>query len=264
MSELGKLGIVISYEFLKHIRRARLWVVLGLALLADLAILILIPVLQDGYPKDVLSMAMLLTVGPSMASLGAVFFAGDAIAGEFEGRTGFMLFTNPIKKVTLWTGKYLAGYVAVVLLIIFTYIITAVSLLIIYGEIPSKMLESFGLALLYAAAVLSITFFFSSFSKGAMGATIITLVFLWVISSILQTILSLTGNPYWYLISAQGNTISNVYGGVESFLGNIGGGGGIVSDIAQPSIAQSVLGMVIYIVVGFGLAIWRAGRRQLA
>ena len=105
MSELGKLGIVISYEFLKHIRRARLWVVLGLALLADLAILILIPVLQDGYPKDVLSMAMLLTVGPSMASLGAVFFAGDAIAGEFEGRTGFMLFTNPIKKVTLWTHK---------------------------------------------------------------------------------------------------------------------------------------------------------------
>lgn len=43
MSELEKLGIVINYEFLKHIRRIRLWVILGIALLADALVLILLP-----------------------------------------------------------------------------------------------------------------------------------------------------------------------------------------------------------------------------
>jgi ABC-2 type transport system permease protein len=267
MNELEKLNVVINYEFLKHIRRVRLWVILGIALLADALVLILLPVLQDGYPSSVLTMAALLTVGPSLASLGAVFFAGDAIAGEFEARTGFMLFTNPVKKVTLWLGKYLASYIAVVLLIIFTYIIAAISLYVIYGEIPVKMAESFGLALLYAAAVLSITFFFSSFSKGSMGATIVTLVFLWVISGILQSVLAFTGNPYWFLISAQGDTIARAYGGLEAFIGGFGGGGGNLGDAFQnmlPTITQAVWGMLIYIVVGFGFSIWFAGRRQLA
>ena len=35
MSELEKLRVVIRYEFLKHIRRKRLYLILGLALLAD-------------------------------------------------------------------------------------------------------------------------------------------------------------------------------------------------------------------------------------
>ncbi|HDP80497.1 MAG TPA: ABC transporter permease [Spirochaetes bacterium] len=266
MSEFNKLGIVINYEFLKHIRRARLWVILGIALLADALVLILIPVLQDGYPDSVLTMAALMTVGPTFAVLGAVFFAGDAIAGEYENKTGFMLFTNPIKKITLWTGKYLAGYIAVTLLIIFTYIITVVSLLVIYGEVPFDTLKSWGLAQLYGAAVLSVTFFFSSISKGSMGATIITLVFIWVISGIVQSVLAFTGNPYWYLISAQGDSISMVYGGLDAFMGGFGGGEGFgnMFDYEIPTIAESAWGMVIYLVLGFGLSIWIAGRRQLA
>jgi ABC-type transport system involved in multi-copper enzyme maturation permease subunit len=105
MSDFEKLRIVTRYEFLKHIRRRRLWIILGLVLLVEALVLILYPVLGDGYPTDVsvagvtvsgvLIMATLLTIGPSLAALGAVFFSGDAIAGEFENKTGFLLFTNP-------------------------------------------------------------------------------------------------------------------------------------------------------------------------
>ena len=94
MSEFEKLRVVVRYEFLKHIRRRRLYVILGLALLAELAVIIGVPALMDGYPNSVMVMAALLTVGPSLAAIGAVFFAGDAIAGEFESKTGFILFTD--------------------------------------------------------------------------------------------------------------------------------------------------------------------------
>ena len=47
MSELAKLGIVTRYEFLKHLRRKRLYVILGITLLAELAVLIILPQLGD-------------------------------------------------------------------------------------------------------------------------------------------------------------------------------------------------------------------------
>jgi ABC-2 type transport system permease protein len=266
LSQFEKIGIVIRYEFLKHIRRARLYVILGIALLVELAVLILIPILRDGYPNSVMVMAALLTVGPSLAALGAVFFAGDAIAGEFEGKTGFLLFTNPIKRYVLWLGKYLAGFIAVTLLIVFTYIIIAISLLVIYQEIPFEILKSFGLCLLYASATLSLTFFFSAISRGAMGATVMTLVFVWVISGILESVLAFTGNPYWFIISAGGDSIAMAYGGMDMFMSGLGMGGfeAMMESFKPMDLGMVAWGMTIYLVVCFVASILIGNRRQLA
>lgn len=265
MSEFEKLGIVIGYEFLKHIRRKRLYVILGLTLIAELAVLILVPVLGDGFPDNVMVMAALLSVGPSLAGIGAIFFAGDAIAGEFESKTGFILFTNPVKRSTLVIGKYLACYAAVALLVILGYVIVTISLLAIYGTVPIETLSSFGLCLLYAGSILSVTFFFSAISKGAMGATVITLVFIMVISAIVDSVLMMTGQPHWFMLSTNGDTIATVYGGYEAFMGGFGGGGGMMTfELESPSVGLSVLSMVLYLGVGFVASIWITKRRQLA
>jgi len=267
VSELEKLRVVIGYEFLKHIRRKRLYVILGLTLLAEAAVLILLPALQGSYPDNVLVMAAILTVGPSLAAIGAIFFAGDAIAGEFENKTGFMLFTNPVRRTTLVIGKYLAGFAAVIILIIFGYLIITISLLAIYGTVPVEMLKSFGLALLYGASVLSITFLFSSFSKGAMGATVITLVFIMVISPIIETVLMLTDNPHWFMLSSAGDSIATVYGGYELFMEGLPFGsmnGGMPFELESPNVGLTALAMAIYLVVGFVLSLWISKRRQLA
>jgi len=264
LSEFERLRIVAAYEFLKHFRRKRLYVILGLTLIAELAVLILVPVLGDGYPDSVMVMAALLSIGPSLATIGAIFFAGDAIAGEFENKTGFILFTNPVRRTTLVIGKYLACYAAVALLIILGYLIVAISLLAIYGTIPIETGGSFGLCLLYAGSVLSVTFFFSSVSKGAMGATVITLVFIMVISGIIDSVLMMTGQPHWFMLSTNGDTIATVYGGYETFMGGMGGMGDMPFDLETPSIGLSVISMVGYLVLGFLLSLWISKRRQLA
>jgi ABC-2 type transport system permease protein len=266
---MDKLGIVIKFEFLKHIRRARLWIILGIALLAEALVLILVPALmENGYPDNVNIMAAMLTVGPSLAALGAVFFAGDAIAGEYESKTGFLLFTNPIKRDTLWVGKYLASFVAVALLMVFSYIIIAISLLAIYQEVPVEIFQSFGLAMFYAAATLSTTFFFSALSRGSMGATIMTLVFIWVICGILESVLMFTGNPYWFILSAGGDSIATVYGGLDQLMGGFGGFGGMGGDMFDrfktPTLGMASWGMAIYFVGGFIASIFLVRRRQLA
>ena len=265
MTEFEKLRVVVGYEFLKHIRRKRLYVILGLSFAAELAVLILVPVLGEGYPDNVMVMAALLTMGPSLATIGAIFFAGDAIAGEFESKTGYMLFTNPVSRTTLVIGKYLACYAAVILLVIFGYVIVSISLLAIYGNIPIETLSSFGLCLLYTGSALSVTFFFSSISKGAMGATVITLVFIMVISPIVESVLMMTGHPYWFLLSNNGDTVATVYGGYELLLKGLGAPGGMMPfEMKTPDIGLAVLSMSIYLVVGFLLSIWISKRRQLA
>jgi ABC-2 type transport system permease protein len=268
MSDFGKLGIVIRYEFLKHIRRARLYIILGIALLVEVLMLILIPGLNHwNYPSNVLAMAGLLTTGASLAALGAVFFAGDAIAGEYESKTGFLLFTNPIKREILWIGKYLAGLLAVTLLMIFTYIIMAIALLVIYHQVPWQIYESFGLAVYYAAAVLSTTFLFSAVSRGSMGATIMTLLFVWVICGILESALAYTGNPYWFVLSSGGDSIATVYGGMDTMLSGLGMntaqfGNMMNFQLVTPGMAA--WGMTIYFIGGFVSSIFLARRRQLA
>lgn len=268
MIEFDKLRIVTAYEFLKHIRRKRLYVIFALTLISELAVIILVPVLMDKYPDNIMVMAALLTVGPSLATIGAVFFAGDAIAGEFEGKTGFVLFTNPIKRITLITGKYLASCAAVLLLIIFSYLITCITLLFIYNEIPIETLQSFGLCLLFGGAVLSVTFFFSSISKGAMGATVITLVLIMVIFGIIESVLSMSGNPYWYLLSAGGDSIAFVYGGVELFMEGMMptgvAGMSMMMEFETPETDLCAYAMAGYMIICFALSVWISKRRQLA
>jgi ABC-2 type transport system permease protein len=267
LNELEKLKVVIGYEFLKHIRRKRLYVVLGLALLAELAVIIFVPLLREagGYPDNIMVMAFFLTVGPSLASLGAVFFAGDAIAGEFESKTGFILFTNPVKRVTLWVGKYLACSIAVALLMIFSYIITAVTLLAIYKEVPFQMYQSFGLSLLFSGAFVSVTFFFSSLSKGAMGATVMTLLVVLVLFGITESILMFTDNPSWFLLSTGGDSIAAVYGEYSVILGEfMPEGVGLPFEMESMNIGLAAMAMAVYMVVGFIASIFISNRRQLA
>jgi ABC-2 type transport system permease protein len=269
LSDFEKLKIVIQYEFLKHFRRKRLYIVLGIALLVEALVLILVPTLMTGgYPKDALTMAALLTAGPSLAVIGAVFFAGDAIAGEFESKTGFLLFINPVKRTLLWTGKYLAGFVATAILVMFSYIIITIALLAIYQQVPFELLKSFGLCILYAAAVLSITFLFSAISKGSMGATVMTLLFIFVVSGILESVLRATDKPSWFILSASQDSITAVLVDVNKIISSLGIDtsrfGSMMENYKPPDITLAMYGMIIYLIPGFIASIWISNRRQLA
>ncbi len=267
MTELKRLGIVIGYEFLKHIRRKRLYVILLLVLVTEAAVLIGFPALMDGFPDSVKLMAAMLSIGPSMAVIGAIFFSGDAIAGEFETKSGFMLFTNPVKRTTLVLGKFIASCIAVAVLVIFGYMIVGISLYAIYGTIPFETAQSFGLCLLYGASVVAFTFLFSAISKGAMGATVMTLVVIMVISGVIESVLMLAGQPYWYLISTAGDSITAVYGGIELILAAfmpLEEMGNFPFQLESPDIGLSVLAMIIYLATGLIFSLVITNRRQLS
>jgi hypothetical protein len=98
-----------------------------------------------------------------------------------------------------------------------------------------------------------------------MSATVITLVFIMVISGVIDGVLMMAGQPHWFMLSTSGDTIATVYGGYELFFG--GGAlprGMLPFEIETPDINLCILAMVIYMVVGFLVSIWITRRRQLA
>ena len=98
-----------------------------------------------------------------------------------------------------------------------------------------------------------------------MGATVMTLLFIMVISGIIDGVLMMAGKPHWFLLSTNGDSIATVYGGYELFLGGVVPHGGMLPfEIETPDIGLCALSMVIYLVVGFLLSIWISKRRQLA
>jgi len=129
VSEFEKLKVVTRYEFLKLVRRRRFYgTILMAVLIVSLAAALYrsldlpnqmreqLKKLAENVPEPVVEgllnragikdspelFALFVASMGSLTLIGAVFFSGDATASEFETRTGYLLFPNPVKRTTLF------------------------------------------------------------------------------------------------------------------------------------------------------------------
>ena len=275
MSEFEKLKVVTKYELLKQYRRKRFYGVLAITVLAMALTIGLYQGLdlprQMGIPENLINQygaeifAIFVTGMGALAILGAVFFAGDAIASEFERKTGYILFPNPVKRITLVVGKYVACFIATATILIIAYLISAGALLVFYGQVPGGILGSLAIGLMLACSVISMAFAFSSVLKGGMGATIATLLTFMVISSVISTSLAFAGYEPWFMPDRVGDAMAATYGiSMEEAFGGVAGGGmfgGMLRASQDPT--RSFLVALGYAIVLFLLSIWVTKRREM-
>lgn len=269
MSELEELKIVTKYELLKQFRRKRFYGALVILILAQILMIGLYKGLdlpgQLGVPDSPELFAIFVVSMTSFAVLAAVFFAGDAIASEFERKTGYVLFPNPVKRSSIVVGKYLACFLATLVIVSVGYVISAVALLGAYQAIPVGILGSLVISIALVCGVLGIAFFFSSLLKGGMGATIATLIVFMVVSPIIRGSLSSAGYEPWFLPDYAGDAVASTYGIDFSQLtgGGLWGGGmqGMMTMTPNPTLSFLVL--VLYALITFRVSIWLTNRREM-
>ncbi len=264
MSEFEKLKIVTRYELLKQFRRKRFYGALAITILVQVLTIALYKGLdlpgQIRIPDSPELFAIFATSMGTLAIISSVFFAGDAIASEFERKTGYILFPNPVKRVTLVFGKYIACFIATAAILLVAYLISAIALIGFYQSVPLGMLSSFAIALVLACSVLSMAFTFSSIIKGGMGATIATLLTFMMILPIISSSLSYAGYNPWFLLNYAGNAITATYGlKLEQAVGGFGG----PRTITSPDPTLSFLVLLVYAVVFLQLSIWATKRREM-
>jgi ABC-2 type transport system permease protein len=251
-TDLAQVLTVTSYETLKHLRSKRIYGIGVIIALIFVAYLAVPPLLGDEYPNDsydivnffVLMVTLLIVV---LASL----FAGDAVVSEYQQRTGYLLFPNPVRKGTLFAGKYLAAMLMSALVLAIYYVCTAAVSLALSGEVVTQIGASFGLALLFTAAAISFGFLLSSAMKSGTAAIVLLFLTLLILMDIVTSLLVVGNINPTFVLTAAGDSLYYV-------LEDPYPSGDLV-----PELVPAVVSMVAYLVGCYVIGYFLFRRREM-
>jgi ABC-2 type transport system permease protein len=201
--------ILSRYQFRDFLRSRRFILMMGIVLAAGA---ILTTVVAYYRPSGLIDNADDLYGGLWAGGAGVVIvfagiiFGGDAIAGEFQNKTGYFLMGLPIKRTTVYAGKYLATLAAsIVSLIVYLVIVTGNAVYYLGPaafSVPVPLIESFAITLLYLLALLGFVFLFSSlFKTSAYAVLVVAILFLFGFSIIQEVVIGLAHTEPWFLLS---------------------------------------------------------------
>jgi ABC-2 type transport system permease protein len=214
-SSLTQVGITMKYTFLDYFRSRRFFILLIITLLITALLTILV-----GYYRPQSFLASDLSFYASwwgnsvtfVIILSGIFFGGDAISGEFQNKTGYFGIPNPIRRSSIYIGKWLAAFfAATMILVVFTAITVGNGIYYFGANIPYQFAESVLFAWVYLASVLGFTFFFSSLFKSSSMSIIVTAILFLFVFSLVQTLVStLAKIEPWFILTYGAGIIGNI------------------------------------------------------
>ncbi len=185
--------------------------------------------------------------------LSGIFFGGDAISGEFQNKTGYFLVGNPLRRSSIYVGKWIAALTAsLIILAIYAAIAIGNGIYYFGANIPYQYGESLIFSVLYLIAVLGFTFFFSSlFKSSSMSILVTAILFLFAFSLIQVIVSTLAQVEPWFIITYGsgiiGNVLADPYPTTQSVRGGFGGRN--ETKIFAVSIPEGIAILVGYFVV---------------
>lgn len=263
-SSISQVGTITKYEMLNYFRSRRFFILLTI----DLLISALITGLVGYYGIGAVGVTNALqfysfrwgTPINFVTILAGIFFGGDAISGEFQNKTGYFLVAHPLRRSSIYFGKWLAALIASLMTFAVFAVITLANGAYYFGtDVPYQFVESIIFAIIYLMAVLGLTFLFSSlFKSSAMSITVTAILFLFVFS-LLETLLNgLLGVEPWFIVTYGAGIIGNVLmdpyptnqrvpgiGGRERTLFAVGIPAGIAILVGY-LIVSAILGLVVF------------------
>lgn len=213
-SSLTQVGITMKYTLLDYIRSRRFYIMLTIAIVISAILTVVI-----GYYRPEMFLATDLSfysgwwgnIATYVIVLSGIFFGGDAISGEFQNKTGYFVIPNPIRRSSIYIGKWLSALIASTVILVVFAAITVGNGLYYFPSVPSE----FGLSLLFAwfylIAVLGFTFFFSSlFKSSSMSILVTAILFLFAFNIIQLFITNFAQIEPWFMLSYGGQIIGNI------------------------------------------------------
>ena len=215
-SSFVQIGTVTRYEMLNFFRSRRFFILLIIAFLISGILTTLVA--YYGIASFSISTALdfysfwWANSITFIIAINGIFFGGDAISGEFQNKTGYFLVPNPLRRSSIYIGKYLGALIASLMVFGAYAAITIGNGLYYFGaNIPSAFGESLVFSIVYLMAVLGLTFFFSSFFKSSsMSILVSAILFLFAFSLIQLIVATFAQIEPWFIITYGAGIIGNV------------------------------------------------------
>ena len=214
-TSISQVGIISKYEFLNYFRSRRFFILLGISL----AIAAALTAVVAYYGVDTFGSTSLDFYSRwwgfsanFVIVFCAIFFGGDAISGEFQNKTGYFLVGNPIRRSSIYIGKWIAAVIASLLVFgVFTGITLGNGIYYFGTDIPIQFAESFLFCLVYLAAALGLTFFFSSvFKSGSMSILVTAIMLLFGFNLISTLVSNIAQVEPWFMLPYGAEIIGNI------------------------------------------------------
>lgn len=267
-SDVKQIGVVAKYDVLKYLRSHRLLGILIVEAIVLVAITVLlatssVPKTADKVVGEYAGFANILII------IGATLFGGDAIVSEYQGHTGYLLFPNPIKKISIFAGKFISAAAAMVLILLIYYAIALLAGAAMGNGLSTLGLQSLGLAMLYGISALAVAFLVSSIMKGTAGAMILTFALFFFVFNIITSLIGVLGGiKPWFMVDFAGSTLSYIttepYPQDNVMAFDIPGGGSMDVYYFYPDVVISIVVMIVYALVALVLAYLFFHRREMA
>jgi ABC-2 type transport system permease protein len=214
-SGLTQCGIQTEFEFLNYLRSTRFYILLAIVATIGIAIMAVMYVYK---PPTYLSSPMAFysvwwgSIVGLCVILTGIFFGADAISTEFQNRTGYYLLPNPIRRSSIYLGKFIASFLASAIAIGVYATITIADGAIYFGSnVPYQFGESFVFALGYIYPILGVSFFISSVFKNNSYSILVTaILLLFGFSYITPLMTALSNSEPWYVLTYGAGIIANV------------------------------------------------------
>jgi ABC-2 type transport system permease protein len=214
-SSVSQIGTITKYELVNYFRSRRFFVLLIIAAIIGALLTALV-----GYYRPSAFLASPLDFYSSwwagsitfVIILSGIFYGGDAISGEFQNKTGYFLVANPLRRSSIYIGKWLGALTASMIMLGGFAAITIGNGIYYFGlNIPVLLWESLLFSVLYLIAVLGFTFFFSSLFKSTSMSILVTAILFLFAFTLIQTLVEgLVKIEPWFLITYGAQIITNV------------------------------------------------------
>jgi ABC-2 type transport system permease protein len=276
-NRIRQIGIVTRYELLKYLRGRRLLAIVLLTVIVSAIFLVVPPAIGSQYSKDptdfITNTLQFLSV---LSILSATFFGADAIVSEFESKTGYFLFPNPIRKTTIFFGKFIASALVSIGAIALYYLIAVASVQVIDGSVPANTGLSFAYSLVYLFAILAVAYLFSAVMRSSVYSLILTFFTFFLILPIVSAVGELAKFKPWFSITFASEIATDILKNpypTDTMIATTAGrgpGAGVPAPGAlisgtqyYPTVTVSLVVMAAYFIVSFLLAIVLTRRREM-
>jgi ABC-2 type transport system permease protein len=258
-SSLAQIGVITRYTLLDYVRSRRFTILLAIVIAISAGLILLF--------GDVLY--LMEEIASFVGLFAAIFFGSDAIAGEFQNKTGYFSIPNPIRRSSLYLGKWLAAFIgSSVILGIYIMIVLGVGLY--YSSLPAQFGLSVIFTWIFLAAALGCVFLLSSISKSILISIFLDLMLLLWANIMIQDIAGLIPLEPWFLLTYGsgiiGAILENPYppretAGLNSLYSK--GIGGVSAVVYTPTIPEGLLIMGVYFIATLILGLILFEKKEL-
>ena len=203
---------VIKFELIKFLRSRKIRAALILTAIVPLLIYLLTNFLLDSFISQIYSDSgvindyqIFVNFILTLSLVNVIMFGGDSLTNDFENKTGYTLFINPISRTSFLFGKFVAASIAIISFNILFYVLASIFSYAKHSAIPENVLLSLVFASLFSIGLLSTSFALSSLFKRSNMSNI-AFIFLWfIVVGLMEYFLILSEiKPWWSLTYAAG------------------------------------------------------------